>query len=164
MKELLILRHAKSSWEEDGLPDHERPLNKRGRKASKRMGRLLAEEGLVPDHILSSTAVRARRTAERAAEAAGYEGTIELREALYHASPSTIMEVVGTVDSHVDRLLLVGHNPGLEVLTGVLTSVYHRFPTAALMHVRFDGITDWAEAHGRPAELLDVWLPRLLME
>ena len=62
MKELLILRHAKSSWKDPSLDDHDRPLNKRGKKASKRMGQLLADEGIVPDLILSSTARRARRS------------------------------------------------------------------------------------------------------
>lgn len=162
-RELLILRHGKSSWDDASLADHDRPLKKRGRQAAKRMGTLLREKDIVPDLILSSTAVRARDTARRAAEAAGYDGETQLIEALYHASPSTIMAEVSRVDDAYDRVLVVGHNPGLEVLTGVLTGVYHRFPTAALMHVRFDGIEQWARTPGRQATLLGFWLPRLLM-
>ena len=164
MKELLIMRHAKSSWDDGSLDDHDRPLNKRGKKAAKRMGRLLDEEGIVPDLILSSTAKRARVTAERVAKAAGYGGPIVLRRDLYHASPSTIMAEVARVDDDVERLLVVGHNPGMEVLTGMLTGVYHRFPTAALMHVRFEPpVLHWAQTPGRQATLLDVWVPRMLM-
>ena len=163
MKELLILRHAKSSWLDESLGDHERPLSKRGRKASKRMGRLLREEDMLPDLILGSTAVRARDTAARVAKAAGYEGEIELREALYHADPSRIMATVATVDDEVDRLLAVGHNPGFEVLTGVLTGVFHRFPTGALLRVGLD-IEHWAQAPGQTGKELGVWLPRMLMD
>lgn len=165
MKELLILRHAKSSWKDPSLDDHDRPLNKRGKKAAKRMGQLLADEGIVPDRILSSTAVRARRTAERAAKAAGYGGAIELHRDLYHASPAGIMAEVARTDDDVGRLLVVGHNPGMEVLTGMLTGVYHRFPTGALMHVRFEPpIVRWSQTPGHQATLLGVWLPRMLME
>ena len=164
MKELLILRHAKSSWDDPALRDHDRPLNKRGRKASKRMGKLLADEDIVPDLIISSTAVRARTTAERAAKASGYDEDIELREALYHASPAAILDEVATVDDGIERLMVVGHNPGMEALTGMLSGVYHRFPTAALMHVRFEDIEAWSQVRGRQATLLGFWLPRILME
>ena len=70
MKKLLLLRHAKSSWSDDGLPDHDRPLNKRGKKTAPQMGRLLVERDLVPDLIVSSSAKRARKTAEAVAKAA----------------------------------------------------------------------------------------------
>ena len=72
MKILTLVRHAKSSWKDTSLRDRDRPLNKRGQKAAPRMGRLLREEGLAPDRILSSTAVRARTTAWAAAEACGF--------------------------------------------------------------------------------------------
>lgn len=164
MRELLILRHAKSSWKDASLADHDRPLNKRGRKAAKRMGQLLREEDILPDHILSSTALRARDTARRAAKAAGFDGEIELRASLYHAAPATIMAEVATTDDEVERLMIVGHNPGFEVLTGVLTGVYHRYPTAALMRVAFEDVTRWADVEGRPGTKLGLWLPRMLME
>lgn len=161
-RELLILRHAKSSWKDTTLADHERPLNKRGRKAAKRMGQLLREEEILPDLIITSTAVRARDTARRVAEAAGYDGETIATADLYHASPADVMEEVSRVADTYDRVMVVGHNPGLEVLTGLLTGVYHRFPTAALLHVRFDR-ERWAETPGRQATLLGFWLPRLLM-
>ena len=78
MKKIYILRHAKSSWKDEGLPDHDRPLNKRGKRDAPRMGRLLAEEGLVPDLIVSSTAKRAHKTTTEVADACGYKGEIAL--------------------------------------------------------------------------------------
>lgn len=164
MKELLILRHAKSSWDDPSLSDHDRPLNKRGRKASKRMGQLLADEDIVPDLILSSTAERAWKTARRAAKSAGYEGEIEAREALYHASAATILGEVAQVDDAHARVMVVGHNPGMEALTGMLSGVFHRFPTAALLHVGFEDMASWSQVRGRQATLLGFWLPRILME
>ena len=87
MKTLLILRHAKSDWETPDVADHDRPLNGRGKRDAPRMGRLLRDENLVPDLIISSTAKRARKTAKLVAEASGYEGEIRLAETLYLAGP-----------------------------------------------------------------------------
>ena len=85
MKTLLVLRHAKSSWNDPALDDHERPLNKRGRRDAPRMGELVREYGLIPDVVISSDAVRARLTAEAVAEAARYPGEILLDPRLYMA-------------------------------------------------------------------------------
>ena len=82
MKTLLILRHAKSSWKEQDLPDHDRPLNKRGKNDAPRMGKLLKDEDLIPDLIMSSTAVRAKKTAELVAKACKYKGKIVLNHSL----------------------------------------------------------------------------------
>ena len=83
MKTLLVLRHAKSSWKEDRLPDRERPLNKRGREDAPKMGKLLRKHDLLPDLVLSSAAQRARLTAELVIEESGYDGEFELKEELY---------------------------------------------------------------------------------
>nr|NIL98123.1 hypothetical protein [Planctomycetales bacterium]NIP70269.1 hypothetical protein [Planctomycetales bacterium] len=94
MKTLLLLRHAKSSWDDSALDDHDRPLNKRGKRDAPRMGQLLVQQDLVPDCILTSTARRARKTAEAVAKACG--GVVPLTEMpeLYHA---TAEEIVGVV-------------------------------------------------------------------
>ncbi|MFB3041695.1 MAG: histidine phosphatase family protein, partial [Candidatus Poribacteria bacterium] len=83
MKTLLILRHAKSSWEHPELTDHDRPLNKRGKRDAPRMGKLLRVQGLVPDLIMSSTAKRARSTAKTVARKSGYKEKVELTPAFY---------------------------------------------------------------------------------
>lgn len=133
MKTLMLLRHAKSSWKDSNLADHDRPLNKRGKKAAPQMGSLLSAEGLVPDLILSSTAVRARETAEAVAKSASYEGPIELLESLYLAAPGTLLgEAQSRTPDSVVRLLLVAHNPGMEDLVEILAGARHTFPTSAL--------------------------------
>src|SRR5262245_52771885 len=114
MKTLLLLRHAKSSWKHTELTDHDRPLKKPGRQAAKRMGQLLRELDLVPQHILTSTATRACDTARLAAGGMKYNDQIESVGALYHAQPTTFVAVVSHVPERFQRLLLVGHNPGLE--------------------------------------------------
>src|SRR4029450_11617432 len=96
MKTLLVLRHAKSSWNDPALDDHERPLNKRGRRDAPRMGELVREYGLIPDIVISSDAVRARLTAEAVAEAARYTGEIMLDQHLYMASPADILSLLRT--------------------------------------------------------------------
>ena len=85
MKTLLLLRHAKSSWKESSLTDHDRPLNDRGQRDAARMGQLLTDEDLLPDLILLSTATRARTTAELVAASSGFDGEIRLDGELYHA-------------------------------------------------------------------------------
>ncbi len=161
MKELLILRHAKSSWKDAGSSDHDRTLNKRGKEAAPRMGTLLADEDLVPDLIVSSTAKRARSTAKRVAEAAGFEGEITQERALYLASTTGILDVIASVPDTVQRLLVVGHNPGFEELVLQLTGSYERFPTGALAHVEL-GIESWREAPTARGRLVGLWRPREL--
>lgn len=161
MKTLLLLRHAKSSWKDEGLADHDRPLNKRGKKAAPLMGQLLRREGLLPDLVLSSTAVRARRTAEEALAAAAYEGPLELLDELYLASPGTLLDVAARVPAEsVGRLLLVAHNPGMEDLVGILSGRTGPFPTAALAAFDIE-IESWRDlALGVVARPRGLWLPR----
>ena len=97
MKTLLVLRHAKSSWDDTALDDHERPLNERGRRDGPRMGELVREHRLTPDIIISSDAVRARRTAEAVAKATRYAGEVRLDRLLYLASPADILGVLRTI-------------------------------------------------------------------
>ena len=144
MKTLLLLRHAKSSWKDAELRDHERPLNGRGKRDAPQVGRLLAEQGLVPDLIASSTARRARKTAEKVAEASGYVGALDAAAALYLATPQAIAQVIRLLPDEAGRVLLVGHNPGLEELLAELTGRHERLPTAALAHLELD-IERWQD-------------------
>lgn len=132
MKTLMLLRHAKSSWDNALLSDHDRPLNERGRHDAPRMGKALKGYDLVPDVIITSTAVRAADTAEAVALAAGYDGAIRTTGRLYHASPDTYLEIAGGLDDAVSSVLMVGHNPGLEELVEDLSGHAERMPTAAL--------------------------------
>jgi phosphohistidine phosphatase len=163
MKFLMLLRHAKSSWDDAALADHERPLTKRGKEAAARMGRLLREEKLVPDLILSSSAVRARKTAEGAAKACGYRGAVELVESLYLATAGRLLgEAQALAPPTVSRLLLVAHNPGLEDLVAILSGRKETFPTAALAVFELD-IDDWKGLElGVESRLTGVYRPKEL--
>jgi len=136
MKTLLILRHAKSSWKEQDLPDHDRPLNKRGRKDAPRMGKLLKDEDLIPDLIISSTAVRAKRTAELVAKACKYKGKIDFNHSLYGAEPAAYLKILeGLPDKHIVALV-IGHSPSVEETVQLLTgSPDVIMPTCALAQI-----------------------------
>src|SRR4029453_4244796 len=113
MKALLVLRHAKSSWNDPALDDHERPLNKRGRRDAPRMGELVREYGLIPDVVISSDALRARLTAEAVAEAARYAGEILLDPRLYMAGPAAILSLLPTLWGKPETGMIVRANPGV---------------------------------------------------
>jgi len=160
MKTLLILRHAKSSWKDPELDDHDRPLNKRGKRDAPRIGKLLHQHHLQPDVILSSTAKRARGTAAKVAKVCGYEGIIELDGELYLAAPDGLLRVLQDVPDRHACVMLVGHNPGLEQLIELLTGTVTRLPTAALARLRV-AIESWRDvAPTTRAELIDIWRPR----
>ncbi len=162
MKTVILLRHAKSSWADGDLEDHERPLNKRGRSAAPKMGRQLLEAELTPDLVIPSTALRARQTADLVAEASGYEGDVAPVEDLYLAAPSVYLEELARLPEAVQLPLLVGHNPGIGELVGWLTGQEVSMPTAALAVIDLEG-DSWAEAAARHAgSLRDYWIPREL--
>ena len=162
MKTLLILRHAKSSWNDPELDDHARPLNKRGRRDGPRMGELLRKYGLMPDLVISSDAVRAQLTAKAVTEAARYAGEILLDPRLYMASPADILSLLRTVRENAETVMIIGHNPGLEELVEQLTGERQDLPTAALAHIVLE-IDQWRDltlstrgtllGHWRPKEL-----------
>ena len=162
MNTLLILRHGKSSWDDPSLDDHDRPLNRRGIRDAPRMGRVLREQSLVPDCILSSTALRARSTVEMVIEASGYEGKVELSRDLYHADPGTWVEMLRMVPEALHRVLIVGHNPTLEDLLELLTRQYEQMPTAALACVELP-LDQWSQLRtDTRGNLLHIWRPREL--
>jgi len=162
MKTLLVLRHAKSSWNDSARDDHARPLSKRGQRDGPRMGELVREYGLIPDVVISSDAVRARQTAEAVAESARYEGDILLDQNLYMAGPADILSRLRTVRKDIETLMIVGHNPGLEELVERLTGKAQDLPTAALVQIVLP-IDQWRDlklstrgtlmGHWRPKEL-----------
>lgn len=162
MRSLLIVRHAKSSWKEPGLTDHDRPLNKRGRSDAPRMGAWLGAHNLKPDLIVSSTAKRARQTVKRVAAGGGFDCAIDWREEVYHGVPADLVDILRTVGPERQRVMIVGHNPGLEALVRGLTGDAAAMPTAAVALVALD-IVDWSQLRlNGSATLVDVWLPREL--
>lgn len=155
MKQLLLLRHAKSSWTDDTTPDFARPLAPRGERDAPAMGERLANLGIAVAHIVSSPALRARRTAELVAAALGYAADdIQLVPELYLAVPRTILDVIARQIDTLDSLLVVGHNPGLtELANGLLPELdLDDLPTAAVVAVRCD-TPHWARVATAPREL-----------
>lgn len=158
---LLIMRHAKSSWDNANLTDHQRPLNSRGLRDAPRMGELLVEQDLVPDLIISSTATRARETAEIVSESCGYSDEIHFTDELYLASPSAITTCLNKLTGDAERVMIIAHNPGLEELVFGLTGEHQRMPTAAIAVVR--NPVDWSEFKlGVECQLLHMWRPKEL--
>ena len=159
MKELLILRHAKSSWADSSITDWQRPLNDRGLLDAPRVGDWLRDQSLLPDVIITSDAVRARTTAEAVAKAAGYAKEIVVEPSLYHAKPEDLFAVVNGIEDGAATVLIVGHNPGLEDFVEQLTGEHHGLPSAALVHLRMT-IDRWSDVDSETAALIvNTWQP-----
>ena len=152
MRRLMLLRHAKSDWP-DGVDNHDRPLAKRGRKACPVMGRYMADEGLVPDLAVISTARRARETWRLVRPAFARDIVQHDEPRLYKASAGAIQAVIGETEPGIGALLLVGHNPGLHDLAlqligkanrSDLTRLRQKYPTAGLVVIDLR-IGQWSE-------------------
>jgi phosphohistidine phosphatase len=163
----MLLRHAKSSWAEPGLRDHDRPLNERGRRAAMAMGAYLRTEGLVPELVLCSSA---RRTSETLAllELPGWVA-IAVEHALYLAPPAAVLARLREVDDSVGRLMVIGHNPTMHALAlelvgsgepAALARLAEKYPTGALAVLRVNG--DWADLDRRGGHLERFITPRAL--
>ena len=162
MKTLLLLRHAKSSWDHPNLSDHDRPLNSRGLRDAPRMGRLVKEQGLTPDLIIASSAARAQATARQIAEHCDYLGEIDCTGSLYHAATDEYLAYLRCVPDEYAAVMVVGHNPGLEDLLESITGSYQKMPTATLAYVSFD-ISSWRElAPTTRGRLINCWRPKEL--
>ena len=157
MKSVLVLRHAKSSWKHSELADHDRPLNKRGKRDAPLMGRLLKKEDLVPEIIISSTATRAGATAEAVAKASGYKGEVVLDKSLYAAGPDAYL---GVMHDMSNEYLIVCHNPGLEELVELLTGEIHVMPTCSLVHIKLR-VDKWSDIDNKiKGKVAGIWRPR----
>lgn len=162
MKSLLLLRHAKSSWKRSDLPDHDRPLKKRGARDAPRIGRLLVSEGIVPGLILSSSAVRAKETAAAVSTVCGKSVRVRTLRDLYLAGPEDHALLLRALPDREGRVMVVGHNPALEELLEALTGARETLPTAALALIELP-IEHWEQlALDGSARFLRVWRPRAL--
>lgn len=151
MKTLTLMRHAKSSWDDPGLADHDRPLNGRGTKAAATMASRLKAEGYVPDLVVVSTSRRTRETVEPIQKAYGGALALRFESKLYEASPAAYAEIIRATEASVEHLMLIGHNPTLEILAERLGAQAYRMPTAAYIRFLFDG--PWASFDFRPCEV-----------
>jgi phosphohistidine phosphatase len=167
VKQLFLLRHAKSSWENPDLADHDRPLAPRGRRAAKLIADHLRRERVAPTFVLCSSARRTRETLERIAPALGAGVSVQIERELYAASEQRLLERVRAVEDDIESLLMIGHNPGLEQLALRLAgsgqkvaALARKYPTGALATLEFSG--RWRELDVGIAELTSFVTPKQL--
>lgn len=170
MKTLFLLRHAKSSWDDPLLADIQRPLAPRGRKAAPRIGRVMARNGWVPDRVLCSSALRAVQTWDLVSVQLDTPIRLEVREDLYHATPSDLLTTLRTLPDSVGSVLLVGHNPTFHDLALGLTgggredAVDHlkrKYPTGSLAVFELP-VARWGDMDPGVGYLKDFVRPRTL--
>ena len=162
MKQLIFFRHGKSDWEAGFDKDHGRPVSTRGRKAAQLMGRFLAVVDEVPDKVLSSSAVRARTTAELAMQAGGWDCPLELCDDLYESTPQAILARVRQQPDELEVVLVAGHEPSWSATVGGLVGGGElRFPTAAMARVDLD-VEHWRDVDWGRGLLIWHLTPRLL--
>ena len=158
-RKLIVMRHAKSSWADEGQPDHERPLNERGMRDAPRVARRIGELGWQPQLLLSSDARRTRETSRLMLSL--WEDGIEATflPSLYLAGPETLRTAISDVSDEVEVLLVMGHNPGWEQVVQRLSREYvvMKTATAALLEANN---ASWAEAFEVEWKLSDVIYPR----
>lgn len=164
MKTLLAIRHAKSGWDDPGLADHDRPLNKRGLRDAPEMGDRLSSMGLHPDIMLTSTANRAQTTALIIAEALSFPGDSILKKpSIYEATAPALLKIVQKIDEDATTAMIFGHNPGMhefasELLRKKDAKDLKDFPTLAIAWMELD-VEHWGEAEWGCARLIHFLRP-----
>ena len=158
-KTLLLMRHAKSSWKNEKLKDFDRPLKHRGEEAAKMMGKSLVMAELVPQVILSSPARRAKQTAEIVAAESKFKGELKFVESFYMGEPDNYIKGLNELPDQVERVLVVGHNPGEEALLQMLDGKVDSLTTGSLAALSLD-IKRWADlTKTTVGELISFWDP-----
>lgn len=143
MKELILIRHAKSSWSNPLLDDFERPLNKRGEKNAPFMAKVLKQKGLTPDLIISSPSIRTKQTLDYFIQEFDYKGEIIFEESIYEAPFENLLKVIKNIDDKYKTIFLFGHNPGLNDLVDFLIGNFEEnIPTSGVLKLNFD-IKKW---------------------
>lgn len=160
MKTLLLVRHAKSSWDDPALDDRDRPLNGRGKKDAPAMGERLAKLGILPDLILSSPAVRALTTAEILAKALDYKRKkIVVSEIIYGGTPAALLELIRALDDDAKCVMLVGHNPEISGLAYHFSPQIDDLTTCAVVEMHF-AAKMWAQIAPELLKRIQLHLPK----
>jgi phosphohistidine phosphatase len=163
MKRLILTRHAKSSWDDPLTPDHDRPLNERGKAAAADLGVWLASRGYVPDQVLCSDAERTRKTWSGIAPALPGTPVLDLKPALYHAGPDVMLAVLKHAKG--DTVMMIGHNPGISEFAARLVARapahadFARYPTGATLVCDFN-VDAWEQVGWGQAVVDDFIIPR----
>ena len=143
-KTLIIMRHAKSSWDDPGLADYDRPLNERGLRDAPRMAQWLSDAKLIPDQVIASAACRASQTASIVANELALESDILETRDLYLSGYDTYLEQVSYLPNYVETVLVIGHNPTMESLVYLLSGESVSMPTAAIAVIQLP-IDTWSD-------------------
>jgi phosphohistidine phosphatase len=160
MKTLLLMNHAKSSWKNRKLKDRDRPLSKRGRKSASEMGQLIYSKELVPQQILSSSVERARETAQLVMEACKYDGEFIFLDKLFMAEADVILDALKLLPDNLERILIVGHNPGIESLLQILSRRVESLPSASIAYISLP-VASWKDLSVKSSgELIELWRPK----
>ena len=161
MKQLTLIRHAKSSWKEFGMEDAARPLNRRGKRDAVKMGQRLAAIGFRPDVMIASSAKRARSTATRLGKEIGYPKTkIVIEDGVYHATSERLLHLVRALDDALGHVALVGHNPGFTELSSLLSRDFiGDLPTCSVVRLEL-AVSSWAAVSRKCGTLLDFDYPK----
>ncbi len=164
MKNLLIMRHAKSDWGNSTLPDFDRPLNNRGKTSAPAMGNELLKRKKIPDLIISSPAKRAKTTAEMVSIVFGLDNPIQFENEFYFGHIAEIIRIVKKTGNSYDRIMVVGHNPTLEDLIDelIIDDNGYSMPTAAIASILFD-VDRWEEIDKKTGILEWLIIPKELM-
>ena len=151
VRRLIVMRHAKSSWKEPNLDDHERPLNKRGRGDAPMVADAIFDRGWIPDLILVSSSKRTLQTLEGMSHRMG-KAPFEVRSGIYHA---TVIDLMEELEDMLDNgtSMIIGHNPGSEILVNHLSGEWHTMPTATAVLLLHSGSSWSVEAVIRPKEI-----------
>jgi len=162
MKQVILIRHAKSSWSDSSLRDHDRPLNGRGKRDAPFMAKQLLEKIKTVDAIVTSSALRAQLTAKQFQTA--FEDSLEeyiVESDLYHASPEDILSVINTVDNRYNRILVFGHNPGFTELANLYSEAYiDNVPTCGIVGLNFD-VVAWNDVNSKNGTMNYMYYPKM---
>lgn len=161
-KTLILIRHGKSDWSNNGEKDFDRPLNNRGNMDAPRMGGKLKDMGIMPDLIVSSPALRTTLTAEYICEQIGYPyEQVDFQEDIYEASVRTLLKVVNELSEKHHTVIIVGHNPGFSYLAEYLAgTVIGNIPTCGIVELEFD-LETWAMVSQNTAMLKSFIYPKM---
>jgi len=164
MKRLILLRHAKSSWDNPGLTDHDRPLAKRGILDAPKIGKFLESNNIIPELIICSTALRAKETLNLVYNEIKKNVKIIFNESIYNSNSNELVNLISGTDNDITKLMIIGHNPDLEYLVEILTDKdfpYTKYSTAGLAIIDFS-IDNWLSITDTVGNLKIYKTPKML--
>lgn len=163
MKEIIIIRHAKSSWNHPGLADFDRPLNERGKRDAPKMGAFLLAKNLVPDLIFTSPANRAITTARVICNQLNCsEDSLRIRQSLYHTDLEDVLELIKSLDNSLQRIYLFGHNPTWTEVANYFSNTYiQNVPTCGIVHIVSES-ENWESINRGNSEVKNTFFPKTI--